>query len=196
MCMLNMVYTVLIGARYSFERYFLSSDRRSQNHWHVNFLAQPSNIQPIASLCWLEIRCVLWLILSNWCTYIPLYLRVVNGHLYGRLFELWAYLSTNSALLKALGTTKVLLNTLRPRQNGHNFADNIFKCIFLNENVRIPIIISLKFVPEGHINNIPALAQIMAGRRPGDKPFSEPMMFSLLTHACVTRSQQVNRYVN
>ena len=49
------------------------------------------------------------------------------------------------------------LNTLMPRQNGCHFADDISKCIFLNENVWIPIKISLKFVPEGPINNIPAL---------------------------------------
>ena len=47
--------------------------------------------------------------------------------------------------------------TLRPRQNDRQFADNIFKRIFLNENVRISIEISLKFVPKGPINNIPAL---------------------------------------
>ena len=50
----------------------------------------------------------------------------------------------------------------------------------------------LKFVPKGPINNIPALVQIMAWRRPGDKPLSEPMMVSLLTHICVTRLQWVN----
>ena len=27
------------------------------------------------------------------------------------------------------------INTLRPSQNGHNFADDIFKYIFLNDNV-------------------------------------------------------------
>ena len=48
-------------------------------------------------------------------------------------------------------------NTLRPRQNGRHFADDIFKCIFLNENVWIPIEISLKFVPKGPVDNIPAL---------------------------------------
>ena len=48
-------------------------------------------------------------------------------------------------------------NTLRPRQNGRHFADAILKCIFLNENVWIPIEISLKFVPKGPIDNIPAL---------------------------------------
>ena len=67
------------------------------------------------------------------------------------------------------------VNTLRPRQNGRRFADT-FKRIFLNENVRISIKISLKFIPKGPINNNPALVQIMAWRRPGDKPLSEPMM--------------------
>ena len=42
--------------------------------------------------------------------------------------------------------------------------------------------ISLKFVPNGQINNIPALVQIMAWRQPGDKPLSEPMMVSLLSY--------------
>ena len=84
-------------------------------------------------------------------------------------------------------------NTLRPRQNGRHFADDIFKCIFLNENVWMPIKISMKFVPKGPINNIPSLVQIMAWRRPGDKPLSEPMMVSLTTHICVTRPQCVNK---
>ena len=59
------------------------------------------------------------------------------------------------------------VNTLRPRQNGRHFADDIFKRFFLNENVWIPIKISLKFVPKDPIDNIPALVQIMAWRRPG-----------------------------
>ena len=84
------------------------------------------------------------------------------------------------------------INKLRPRQNGRHFADDILKCIFLNENIWIPIKISLKFVPKGTINNIPALVKIMAWRRPGDKPLSEPMVVSLLTHICVTPLQSVN----
>ena len=83
------------------------------------------------------------------------------------------------------------VNTLRPRQNGRYFAEDIYKCIFLTENVWILINISLKLVPKGQINNIPALVQIMPWRRPGDKPLSEPMMLSLLTHICVTRPQWV-----
>ena len=46
---------------------------------------------------------------------------------------------------------------MRPGQNGRHFADDILKCIFLDENVRIPIEISLKFVPNGPIHNILAL---------------------------------------
>ena len=85
------------------------------------------------------------------------------------------------------------VNPLRPRQNGHRFADDIFKRIFLNENVKISIKISLKFVPKGPINNNPALVQIIAWRQPGDKPLSESMLVRLPTHICVTRPQWVKR---
>ena len=88
--------------------------------------------------------------------------------------------------------TPALFNTLRPMQNGRHFADDTFKCIFFNENVWILIKISLKFVPKGLINNIPALVQIMAWCRPSDKPLSEPLMVRSLTHICVTRPQRVN----
>ena len=84
-----------------------------------------------------------------------------------------------------------VFNTLRPRQDGRFFPDDRFKCIFLNENVWIPIDISLKFVPKGSINNIPALVQIMAWRRRGNKPLSEAMMVNLPMHICVSRPQWV-----
>ena len=84
------------------------------------------------------------------------------------------------------------VTTLRPSQNGRHFPDDMFIFIFLNENVWILVKISLKFVPKGPINNIPALIQMMAWRRPGDKPLSEPLLVNLLTHICVTRPQLVN----
>ena len=87
-------------------------------------------------------------------------------------------------------------NTLRPTRNEQHFADDIFKRIFFNENVWVPIKISLKFVPNVPINNIPALVQIMAWRRSGGKPLSEPMMVSLSTHICVTRPQWVKGVVD
>ena len=86
------------------------------------------------------------------------------------------------------------LNTLRPRQDGRHFADDIFTCIFFNENCCILNKFSLKYVRKGPIDNNPALVQIMAWRRSGDKPLSEPMMVSLLTHICVTRPQWVNHW--
>ena len=87
---------------------------------------------------------------------------------------------------------KPLVNTLRLRRNRHYFADDIFKFILLNENVLISIKISLKFIPKGPINNLPALAQIMAWCCPGDKPLSDPMMIILLAHICVTWPKWVN----
>ena len=86
------------------------------------------------------------------------------------------------------------VNTLRPRQDGRHFPDDIFKCIFFNENVWILIKISLKFNSKGPVINIPSLVQIMAWRLLGDKPLSEPMIVRLSTHICVTRPQWVNIY--
>ena len=83
--------------------------------------------------------------------------------------------------------------TLRPRENGRHFPD-MFICVFWNENVSISIKISLKFVPKHPINNIPALIQIMDWHRPGDKPWSEPMIVSLLTHICVSRPQWIDMH--
>ena len=81
------------------------------------------------------------------------------------------------------------INTVKPRENGHHFADDTFKGIFLNENVIISIKISLRCASKGPINNIPTLVQMMAWCRPCDEPLSEPMMVRLLMHICVTRPQ-------
>ena len=70
---------------------------------------------------------------------------------------------------------------------------NIFKRTFFNENVWISIKISLKFVPKGPINNIPALVQIMAWGCSGGKLLSKPMMVGVPTHICVTWPQWVNQ---
>ena len=63
-----------------------------------------------------------------------------------------------------------------PCPNQSYYPDDISKCIFLNEDILISITISLTFVHEGPINIIPSLAQKMAWRRSGDKPFSEPIV--------------------
>ena len=53
-------------------------------------------------------------------------------------------------------------------------ADDIFNGIFLNENDRIPIHISLKCVPRSPVDNKPALVHVMAWHWTGNKPLSEP----------------------
>ena len=130
---------------------------------------------------------------------------LVNASFWTEIMILWYKFHWRSIMVKIVivainglapnrhqGITWTSVNTLRPRQNGRHFADDSFKCIFLNENARISLKISLKFVPKVQINNFPALVQIMAWRQPGDKPLSEPMMVSLLTHICVTQPQWVN----
>ena len=63
-----------------------------------------------------------------------------------------------------------------------------FSDIFIfNEALGISFEIPLKFVPEGPVDNIPALVQMMACHWPGNRPLSEPMVVSSLTHICVTQ---------
>ena len=72
------------------------------------------------------------------------------------------------------------INSLRPGQNGRHFRDILNAISWMKMNK-----FKLKFhgsVPNGPINNIPALVQIMAWRRSGDKPLCEPIMVSVLTH--------------
>ena len=104
----------------------------------------------------------------------------------------WIWIASKRSSLKWVSLDVFfMINTLRPGHDAQHFADDIFKCVFLNEDIPISINISLKFVPKGLINNIPALVQIMAWCRPGDKPLSEPLMMSLLTHICITLPQRV-----
>ena len=55
-------------------------------------------------------------------------------------------------------------------------ANNNFKCIVLNENDRIPIQISLKFVHRSPIVNESVLVQVMAWHRTDDKPLPALML--------------------
>ena len=82
----------------------------------------------------------------------------------------------HSSLIPTSHLAKGWINTLRPRRNWRHIADDIFLCIFLKENNRIPIQKLLKYVLGGPIDNKPAPVQIMAWRRTGDKPLPEPML--------------------
>ena len=67
-------------------------------------------------------------------------------------------------------------------------AYDIFNCIFLNENIRILIGISMKIVPVGSIKNIPALVQVMAWHWTGRKALLVPIMVKFtdayMRHSC------------
>ena len=54
------------------------------------------------------------------------------------------------------------VNTLGPRQNGYQFPDDIFKCIFTNEYIYICIstVVSLELIRNGPFSDIPALVVI------------------------------------
>ena len=85
-----------------------------------------------------------------------------------------------------------MFNTLKRRQYGRHFPDDILKFTLLNENISISLKIPLWFVPKGPINNIPSLVQIKAWHRPGDKPLSEPNMVRVPTH--IGHSASVSSY--
>ena len=69
-----------------------------------------------------------------------------------------------------------VLNLTPPGQNGRHFADDILRCILLNEKSCILFRILLKFVLKNPIANKSALIQVMAWRRTGDDPLPEPML--------------------
>ena len=58
-------------------------------------------------------------------------------------------------------------------------ADNIFKGILIKEKFCIFIWIPLTFVPIGPIDNKPALVEVIAWRRTGNKPLP-----GVISHQC------------
>ena len=72
----------------------------------------------------------------------------------------------------------------------------LMKSYYITTNVcsrKVLLLLVISLTDKGPINNIPALVQIMAWRRSSEKPLSELMLGSLLTHICVTRPQWVNK---
>ena len=114
-----------------------------------------------------------------------------NQHPLGNLYSI----NINSYTCYTICFVNMPFNTLRLRNNEQHFADNIFKHVFFKKNAWISKN-TLKFVLNGPIDNIPALVQIMAWHRTGDKPLSEPMMVSLSTHISVTLPQLVSSVLN
>ena len=83
----------------------------------------------------------------------------------------WCRFPTISIYYASPFLTHLLLNKMAAI-----LADDIFKCIFLNENFRISIDMSQKSVLKGPIHNKWALVQVMAWCRTGNKSLPEPML--------------------
>ena len=136
---------------------FVARSCNMSGHWHVIYLPRGAHECMLA----FDLRYYALCILS-----VPTATGSIRPHMYD-------FSSGTTPLFKLIS---IPVNTLGLRQNCRHFADDIFKCIFLNENLWISIKISQKFVSKFRIINIPVLIQIMAWRRPGDKPLSEPMI--------------------
>ena len=68
------------------------------------------------------------------------------------------------------------LNSSLREQNGRHFADDIFKCFYMKQNLCILVRILLKFVSKSPIDSKPTLVQIISWRWTGDKPLSETIV--------------------
>ena len=138
-----------------------------------------SKLFRILLCCWKGISAAIYNLLNPWLVPRPKFRMKVS------------FIISHNVYMNFLSRWHIHINTWRSRQNGRLFPDDIFICMFLNGNEWHSIKISLRFVPKVLIHNIPALVQIIAWRRPGDKPLSETMIFGLPTHICVTRPQWV-----
>ena len=76
----------------------------------------------------------------------------------------------------------LLCNTSRQRENCQHFADNIFKCVSMNENLWVLDKFSLKYIPWGLVDNMAALVQIIAWHQSGDRQLSAVMMVMFCWH--------------
>ena len=70
----------------------------------------------------------------------------------------------------------LIFNTLGHEQNSRHFADDIFKYIFLTENVCVLIHFFWFFFHKGPIENMPSLVPVMALRRTANKLLPEQML--------------------
>ena len=108
-------------------------------------------------------------------------MNIDSNAVYGKYFLSSLFFTHNE-----LRPSSFKFNTLVSSQNGRHFANDTSKCIFLDE---------VEFVPKRPISYIQALDQIMAWRRPGDKPISKLTMVKLLKHIYVTRLHWINKAV-
>ena len=97
----------------------------------------------------------------------------------------WAHIVVNWGSYILICLTQSMLSQAGQSTEGacqtlSEFADGIFKRIFLNENFCILIWISLTFLPKGPIENNSSLDQVMTCCHAGNKTILEPMVIQLI----------------
>ena len=121
----------------------------------------PQHKQPWLSLVTISTQTLLDLA-ATFCRFSGLYIKSLTG---------MSSTTGRTAVPNRKFRPNSKFNALRLRQIGRHL-----KCLFLKENFWVSIKMSLKFVPQGPVNKIPWLVQIMALCRPGDKRLSESIM--------------------
>ena len=91
-----------------------------------------------------QLTCIVW-----YKCYAQSYKAGVDLHMFD---------SIHDVVRAAMSREMYYFNTLGPRQNGHYLA-----CSWMKISITISILISLKFVPKGSVNNIPTLITILVG---------------------------------
>ena len=114
--------------------------------------------------------------------------RVGNGGVIKSVFHLMpVYMYFNGLThwgrdkMAAISQMAFLMHFHRPRQNGCHFADGISKAFSWMKVCEFRLKFHWSLVLTDSINKIPALAQIVAWGRTGNKPLSELMMVRLQT---------------
>ena len=142
--------------------------------------------------------CFVWGNMCRFSIFFPLYTGAVrkifphgwqrhgNGQYHGMEMQGAKASATMVSLPRIIQDLHV--NTLKPTRNGHHYQDDIFKPMH-----EFWLKLHWSIFPEDPINNIPALAQIMAWHQPGNEPLSETMMVRLTTHICLTYNGDSNR---
>ena len=91
------------------------------------------------------------------------------------IFTAKRQLGTFTSTIVTISLKCFFINILRPTQNGSHFADDITKCILLNEKVWISFRILLTDIPKGLINDNGAFLRQWLWWS-GNKPLAESLM--------------------
>ena len=127
--------------------------------------------------------------------YIPSHHTTSNIYTYIYTYWMWCGGWVGVCFTAFLYQSVVLLsiNTLRPRKVAISFQRTFSNAFSWKKIYKFGLKFHWSFFLRVQLTMFHHwyLVQIMAWRRPGDKPLSEPMMVRLPTHICVTRPQWV-----